>query len=754
MSVINTNVMSLNAQRNLTSSQNMLQNSLQRLSSGLRINSAKDDAAGLAISERFSAQIRGMNQAVRNANDGISYAQTAEGALGEISNQLQRIRELAVQSANETNTASDRESLNNEVRQAVSEINRIASTSQFNGKNILDGALGNLTFQVGANAGQTINVGGVDSRGNQLGAVIANTKVDGVSLGDVQSDVVMEGGIAKLSLNALDLTTPTDLGAGASFITIDGQKLIFNENLTGTAEQQIEKLASLIEGKIASANGLNASDYSVSFNAAEKTISIQNMTQEKVTIQSSLVTGAQSTGTQDTAANGTPRDITAAAATAVGAGGIVDGTFDGTNGAWTADVEVTIDGDVYKITLDSLNNPGANTAAGFITELNAQLASNFDSILNSGQETNALVASDNGGTLEFENNTLKTIGVTVTLNDGSSNVIDGVSSTLPAGTPDAPATASLTHNNGGVDISLGASGTLTVSSSTDRTAAGGWGAVGAIKIDLEVGATSADLVKQVRAGLDALGLDSSLVGVTVEDANTVKFAINDTELAYQFQLDLTDFDNMVKSDATLAAADAPTLNQFFDRGNTVTFEAEVNGSTVSIVDARSLTDVVNSINTLASDTGVKASLSSDGKDIFFTGERGADFEVALKANFNSADVSRELTADRNENSAIVDQLSVATIEDANRTLLVADYALDQVNSLRGELGAIQNRFEAAISNLRVGSENLSAANSRIRDADFAAETAELTRAQILQQAGTTVLAQANQIPNSVLALLQ
>jgi flagellin len=156
---INTNVASLNAQRNLGSSQANLNKSMQRLSSGLRINSAKDDAAGLAISDRMTAQIRGLNQAARNANDGISLAQTAEGALQESTNILQRIRELAVQSANDTNSVSDRASLNDEVSQLVEELDRIAQTTEFNGTNVIDGTLSNAVFQVGANAGsnQTIS---------------------------------------------------------------------------------------------------------------------------------------------------------------------------------------------------------------------------------------------------------------------------------------------------------------------------------------------------------------------------------------------------------------------------------------------------------------------------------------------------------------------------------------------------------------------------------------------------------------------
>lgn len=159
--VINTNIASLTAQRNLNSSQSSLNTSLQRLSSGLRINSAKDDAAGLAISERFTSQIRGLNQAARNANDGISLAQTAEGALGEVTNNLQRIRELAVQSSNATNSADDRAALQTEVTQLMAEINRVADQTQFNGVKLLDGSFTAQTFQVGANAGETIDIAAI-----------------------------------------------------------------------------------------------------------------------------------------------------------------------------------------------------------------------------------------------------------------------------------------------------------------------------------------------------------------------------------------------------------------------------------------------------------------------------------------------------------------------------------------------------------------------------------------------------------------
>ena len=174
---INTNVASLTAQRNLGMSQASLNTSIQRLSSGLRINSAKDDAAGLAISERFTSQIRGLNQAVRNANDGISLAQTAEGALKASGDILQRVRELGVQSANATNSAGDRKAIQAEVGQLLSELDRISTTTEFNGQKLLDGSFGSATFQVGANANQTITATTGNFRTTTYGAQLNATKL-------------------------------------------------------------------------------------------------------------------------------------------------------------------------------------------------------------------------------------------------------------------------------------------------------------------------------------------------------------------------------------------------------------------------------------------------------------------------------------------------------------------------------------------------------------------------------------------------
>jgi len=227
-STINTNISSLTAQRNLGTSQTSLSTSIQRLSSGLRINSAKDDAAGLAITERFTSQIRGLNQAARNANDGISLAQTAEGAMQSASNILQRVRELAVQSANASNSASDRQALQNEVGQLVAELDRIGQTTEFNGAKLLDGTFGTAQFQVGANANQTIvaatanlrtsvygNNQNVASNGSGIGApaVQATTGTNGVTTGSVAVNGYLGTGTLTVAVSASAKATADQINA-------------------------------------------------------------------------------------------------------------------------------------------------------------------------------------------------------------------------------------------------------------------------------------------------------------------------------------------------------------------------------------------------------------------------------------------------------------------------------------------------------------------------------------------------------------
>ncbi|PYG03853.1 flagellin [Thioalkalivibrio sp. ALE21] len=399
--VINTNVMSLNAQRNLNNSQSALAQSLERLSSGLRINSAKDDAAGLAISERFTSQINGLNQAVRNSNDGISLAQTAEGALDTVSDSLQRARELAVQAANDSNSASDRQAINDEVQQLMEEVGRIANNTEYNGQNILDGSVEDLFFQVGANQGQMTNVSGVDARTTQLGA----------------TEVIGAGGL-------------------------DSDQLSDLEGFDGTI-----------------------------------TISV----------------------------DGTDTDIT--------------------------------------------------------------------------------------------------VGI------------------------------------GGDDVQ-----------------------------------TMDDVVRAINEEIAAQAIDDEVISeASLEAALRVN---NEGETSI-------------------------SITGAFDAG------FDVDGGTAEIEGAA---------------------------DVTLFGDGAGDGDEAVQVNLTEIDVT--------------------TRDTATQAIGALDGALDQVNSLRSELGAVQTRFESTISNLEIGAENLSDARSRIMDADFAAETAELTRAQVLQQAGISVLSQANAVPQNVLGLLQ
>ena len=224
---INTNLSSLTAQRNLNSSQGSLATSMQRLSSGLRVNSAKDDAAGLAIAERMNTQVRGLNVAARNANDGISLAQVAEGALGKVGDMLQRVRELAVQASNATNSADDRKALQAEVTQLRDEIDRVAKNTSFNGQKLLDGSFSASTFQVGANSGETITV-----------AALTNASADGLSK-------VIYGSESLVTGTAGEITTLTAITGGALAITVGGVSYSMSD--IGVARTGEERMGQVVE---------------------------------------------------------------------------------------------------------------------------------------------------------------------------------------------------------------------------------------------------------------------------------------------------------------------------------------------------------------------------------------------------------------------------------------------------------------------------------------------------------------------------
>jgi flagellin len=509
--VINTNISSLNAQRNLTTSQSALSTSLERLSSGLRINSAKDDAAGLAISDRFTSQIRGNTTAARNANDGISLAQTAEGGLSTAGDLLQRIRELAVQSANGTNSASDRASIQNEVSALSQELDRVANTTQFNGQNVLDGSLTSAQFQVGANAGQTINVGVLSARATDIGN---NT---------LQADYG---------------DTTTSIGAAVATAV--------NNTKAGTLD-------------ITSGNGV-ATTVNVADNDSAKAVAA------------------------NVNALSSKSGVTATASTTSTISGIADGSVQ------------------FKLRGDNSTEADPNSAA---VTISAQVKNGDLSSL--AQAINAQVGTT-GITASIQLDSAGAKQLKLSNSSGSDIQLENINSTPAAGTADALAAATM----GGVD----------------------------------------------KPGQGA--------------ANT---------------------------GAATAAAISVAAGQTVSVGGHLSFSSN-SGFTIK-----------------DSGTGV------------LTGTVGSDLQSVAK-------------------------IDVSTVEGANAAMKTVDSALSQVDSNRAALGAIQNRFTSTISNLNITTENLSASRSRIQDTDFAAETASMTRGQILQQAGTAMLAQANSLPNNVLSLLR
>ena len=241
---INTNISSINAQRNLGLSGGSLATSMQRISSGLRVNSAKDDAAGLAISERMNSQVRGLTVASRNANDGISLAQTAEGALGKMGDMLGRMRDLAVQAGNSTNSKSDREALQSEVKQLTNEIDRVAKTANFNGQKILDGSFSGAVFQVGANSGENITVGALT---NASAKGLANVTY-GTSAMD-KIDVSAAATYAKTDAGALSITIGADAAASPP---VDGTKIdLEGLKAASSSSERLGQIVSAINNKTA-----------------------------------------------------------------------------------------------------------------------------------------------------------------------------------------------------------------------------------------------------------------------------------------------------------------------------------------------------------------------------------------------------------------------------------------------------------------------------------------------------------------------
>ncbi len=565
---VNTNITSLGVQKNLNRASEALGTSMSRLSSGLKINSAKDDAAGLQIANRLTSQIKGLSVAMKNANDGISIAQTAEGAMQESTSILQRMRELSLQSANGSNSDDDRTSLQQEFTALTGELTRIANTTTFGGRNILDGSFQNVGFQIGSSANETISFGMTDISATGLKGSFSEAKADGAA---TDLSAVVTGAVAPAfgttySAAAVTFTAPA---AGETVaLTLNGAATPISITETDDTDSVVAKIN-------AANTGANATGVSATKDASGD-----------IVMSSSAAFTATAVGSDPADLGGFQANAVVTPAPATGLAGDISFNINGTT------IGAKKDDDMAAVR-DAINAETTNT------------------------------------------------GVAATLKDGR---------------------LTLTSTDGKA-ISL-----------TNGTGAEGQGALA--KIGLSAGTTEAKLVA-----------DTSI-------------SLNGTEVK-------------------------------FKKGDT-------------------LDSIITSINTAS--TGVTASKNADNTLNLFSaknitiadGSQGTGLEaLGLTAGSTTA-ITQEAT---------VSSLSITTAADSQKSIQALDAAIAQIDSQRAQLGAVQNRFDSTVANLNSISENSTAARSRVQDADFASETAELTKQQTLQQASTAILSQANQLPSSVLKLL-
>jgi flagellin len=688
--VINTNVSSLNSQRSLNTSQASLTTSLQRLSSGLRINSAKDDAAGLAISARMTSQINGLNQASRNANDGISLAQTAEGGLQSITESLQRMRELSVQASNATNTATDRAALQQEVDTLVQQINTVAGQTAFNGVKLLDGTFNSQSFQVGANTGESITINSIASaKANSLGVGTTSTYTTSESA-TVTNGAISTGGI-----------TVNGYGVGPSVTDGVSSSVSFTSSSAAAANVDIDPAVaaggSTITGETA-ATGSNTLANDLIING----------------VDIGMITGVTGTSTAADQADAVVAAFTAVKAglaagnpltnvTAANVGGVVQlSSSDGSDIAVTATANGTsLTG--LSSTGGSIKINGVQLDAAFTPGATATLQGDaLRDAINDQTDKTGVVASNSTGILTLASKDGRDIQIELT---GSAKLASG----LTAGTTKVGSDSAISKA-AAFNTVTGQTGVSAVATKTSVTS-------GIISTSAAVDGSTTNYMKinGVKLGAIAAG------GNVAAQGNNVVAAIN----AVSNQTGVTATFDTSTNQLSLAAAD----------GRTITVETK--GTQAAATNTGFTADKVT--NTYG---GIKLSSSSSAGITL----GGADLaNTALSAGYEAA------TATFGAGIASVD---LTTASGAQNAIATIDSALANINSNRANLGAVQNRFGSVVSNLATTSENLSASRSRILDADFASETASLTRSQILQQAGTAMLAQANSLPQNVLSLLR
>lgn len=885
MTVINTNTAAINAQYNLSKVQSAMDDAMSALSSGKRINSAADDAAGLSIITRMESQVRGLNQAMRNAADGQSMVDTAEGAMDEITNMLQRMRELSLQAANDTVSSQDRTNLNAEVDQLIAEIDRVTDTTTFNNKNLLDGTSGTQTLQIGHLNGESMafSIGNMSSTalGTTLTAAASNAVTSNTSQG-----VEATPSIAQLAFNGNDTygftLTVGDGATGTDALTIAGASVsagsatdvatkintaiqtavtagtMTSGAATATANGNVVTVTNSLGDSIAISSFTSASNGTMSYSSVSGSGSSALLNDAApVTALSNTGGGAAtpSTGTltlqsgkdYSFTVNGTNISVEnlgtattesallaelklaigdgAAASSVTGqAFSLADSTgaaIDITNFQSVSSVAGSAGSMALTVRVDADNNTPSNTYANGgvdttdidgtdIVQLSFSEAEG-DYQFDLGGETFTVATASAGKSLEEALavtrdaiNANATVGVAGLVEArvvdgkleienvqaaGTAITLDSFSSTgkaaVTAGTATLGGTNLVTAQQASTtNGSEAVASETTMSFSQDDEYSFKIG--GTLVTATITGGDLGNMVSAVNAQSDTTGVSASLSNGDLLLTNAAGGAIAITEFASTGTGiataataagqggSATLSDTAAVTGASTAAAGlatATTMNLSMDATDNVTFKIS-DGQTNAVVRLTSFDTTDNAailaeINSALTNVGsnIAATVTSGTSDVVLTNALGGKIELTdftsdgagiMTASPGSEQGVGKLLDDTGTaaSQSAVAAINITTSAGANSAIDAIDRAMEQINAQRSELGAISNRLDHTISNLGNIVVNTEASQSRIEDADFATETSNLTKAQILSQAATAMLAQANASKQSVLSLLQ
>ena len=818
MSVVNTNVKSLTAQASLSHVNKSMATAMERLSTGSRINSAKDDAAGLAISLRMTSDIRGFAVAIRNANDGISMTQTAEGGLGQINDMLQRMRELAVQSSNGSASADNRAASQLEVTQLKQEIDNIASRTNFNGIKLLDGSAAKLELQTGVNAGDlmTVQIAAAGTKDLGLGARSALTAtgftgtaqgalakniaagdltINGIAVGATSADddlvsaspvetvtlgvvattgtaaTVLFGGVsiamaatATAAANATAVETALNANAAFALLYTAAADGLGNVVMTATSAGNKTDLANGVQtGAGATTISIAQGGGDKSSSAIAKVAAINRVTAQTgvtatvsaTTVSGSVMVAAVGTGTitvngVKTASFSTTADAGVNRANTTAAINLISDQT-GVRAVDTGDVNKG----VILVAADGRNITTSfqpSTATGFTavsTGIGAAGVTTGGYTLSSSTGAPVVIGSTSNGTVANAGLTAGSYAANVSIVTSAARTA-AATATAPARATTGLLEAGTMKINGiAIDAAITADDTASDATATSSTKAASAIAVAAAinKKSAQTGVVAkAEANVIVGTGFAAAARSSAtlqLNGVAIAITTTTSTTRGDlvtTLNKFTGQTGVVAADN--GSGLTLTAADGRNISMAYGGdGSAAITDLGILSGTAVVTQTTVLPAASSAVTTYS-----RVSLSSD---LTFALEGGSDGNVGLeKLGFKAG------TIGGSNNGVKIASVNVSTQAGAQVAITALDAAMKSVSMSQAQLGAFQNRLDAVVSNLTVANLNMNASRSRIQDTDYATESTNLAKSQIIAQAATAMLAQANQSGQSVLALLK